>query len=228
MKRFYERMAAETSTARDDLMSAPFIQYALQGDLSRSQYVAFLTQAYHHVKHTVPLLMSLGSRLPAAHGWLQQAVVEYVEEEVGHDEWILSDIEACGADANAVRHGTPAHATELMVAYAYHQIDRQNPIGFFGMVHVLEGTSVAAATDAASALQKSLGLPDRAFTYLNSHGNLDQEHVKFFETLMNRIEDPNDQAAIIHCAQRFYRLYGDIFRSLPMPSQQQSKARHAA
>lgn len=227
MSYFYERLAAQTQDARSGLLSTPFIQDALRGRLSKLQYVAFLTQAYHHVRHTVPLLMSLGSRLPAAYSWLQHAVVEYVEEEVGHDEWILSDIKACGADAEAVRFGTPSHATDLMVAYAYHQIDRLNPMGFFGMVHVLEGTSVAAATDAASALQKSLHLPDGAFTYLNSHGNLDQEHVKFFEGLMNRIENPQDQAVIIHCAQRFYKLYGDIFRSLPHHSVQAEVA-HAA
>ena len=32
-----------------------------------------------------------------------------------------------------------------MVAYAYDMIHRVNPIGFFGMVLVLEGTSTAAA-----------------------------------------------------------------------------------
>jgi hypothetical protein len=31
---------------------------------------------------------------------------------------------------------------------------------------------------------------------------------------MNRIEDPAEQVQIIHSAKVFYRLYGDIFRSL--------------
>ena len=29
------------------------------------------------------------------------------------------------------------------------------------------------------------------------HGALDQDHMRFFERLMNRIDDPDDQAAII-------------------------------
>jgi hypothetical protein len=37
---------------------------------------------------------------------------------------------------------------------------RGNPLGFFGMVHVLEGTSVSLALLAADAIQKPLGLPD--------------------------------------------------------------------
>ena len=38
----------------------------------------------------------------------------------------------------------PNVATELMVAYAYDTIQRINPMAFFGMVYVLEGTSIQA------------------------------------------------------------------------------------
>ena len=33
--------------------------------------------------------------------------------------------------------------------------------------------------------------------------------------LMNRLEDQADRRAVLHCAGMMYRLYGDIFRSLP-------------
>jgi len=100
------------------------------------------------------------------------------------------------------------------VSYAYDMIDRVNPLGFFGMVHVLEGTSIAIADNAASRIRQALGLPKKAFSYLYSHGALDLEHVKFFEDLMDRIEDPRDQAQIVHAANVFYGLYGNIFRTL--------------
>ena len=38
----------------------------------------------------------------------------------------------------------------------------------------------------------ALGLPDAAFSYLHSHGTLDQEHTQHFELLMDRIEAPAD------------------------------------
>jgi pyrroloquinoline quinone (PQQ) biosynthesis protein C len=159
--------------------------------------------------------MACGSRLPETHGWLRSAVAEYIDEERGHEEWILNDIAACGGDAEAVRHGMPAPATELMVAYVHDYIARRNPVGFFGMVHVLEGTSTALATSAAQVIRGALGLPPEAFTYLTSHGTLDLEHVRFFAGLMDRLDDPVDQAAVTHVANMVYRLYGDIFRSLP-------------
>lgn len=221
---FHARLVAETAAERAGLLGTPIIQGCLRGDVSLPSYLAFLREAYHHVSHTVPLMRAFKARLDAGHAWLEGALDEYIEEEQGHDEWILDDIRACGGDAEAVRRGPPGHATEVMVAYAYDTIARRNPLGFFGMVHVLEGTSVSIALMAADQIQKPLGLPDSAFSYLRSHGTLDQEHTAHFELLMEQIEDPADQDAIVHAAKAFYRLYGDVFRSLPLPQGQVAAA----
>jgi pyrroloquinoline quinone (PQQ) biosynthesis protein C len=210
----YERLIAETGEARERFLAIPILQRALRGAVSRDDYLAFLAQAYQHVKHTVPLLMGCGYRLPDRLDWLREAMGEYIEEEMGHEEWILDDIATCGGDREAARNADPFPATELMVAYAYDVIQRRHPVGFFGMVLVLEGTSVAIASQAAAVIQDRLELPKQAFRYLNSHGSLDQDHIKFFENLMNRISDPAEQVLIIHCAKMFYLLYGNIFRAI--------------
>ena len=211
---FFQQLQKQTESARATLLSAPIIVKSLQGNISLDEYVAFLTQAYHHVKHTVSLLMAVGARLPQEKEWLREAVAEYIEEEIGHQEWILNDIECCGFDKEVARKSTPNVATELMVAYAYDMVNRVNPLGFFGMVQVLEGTSVAIAEQAADRIRSSLELPKEAFSYLYSHGSLDQQHLQFFENLMNRIGQPEEQRVIIHSAKVFYQLYGNIFRSL--------------
>jgi len=211
---FFQTLQTETEQARARLLCAPIIQRALDGRISLAEYAAFLGQAYHHVRHTVPLLMATGARLPARYAWLRSAVAEYIQEELGHEEWILNDLGACGFDSEAVRRSRPTLPTEVMVSYAYDMINRVNPLGFFGMVHVLEGTSINIADHAANRIREALSLPRKAFSYLYSHGALDIEHVQFFENLMNRIEDPADQDQIVHAANAFYGLYGDIFRSL--------------
>ncbi len=211
---FFAQLQTATEEGRDYLYAAPLIHDSVAGRTDLQTYVAYLCQAYHHVRHTTPLLMAAGSRFSAQQEWLRDAMAEYIDEECGHQEWILNDIAACGFDREAARRTAPTVATEVMVAYAYYTIDRVSPVGFFGMVHVLEGTSIALADRAADALQKHLGLPDAAFSYLRSHGALDQEHVKFFSGLMDRIDDPADQRLIVHCAQVFYRLFGDVLRSV--------------
>jgi pyrroloquinoline quinone (PQQ) biosynthesis protein C len=216
MKKFFEQLQTETQSSRESFLGIEQLARGARGEISCETYVAFLVQAYHHVKHTVPLLMSCGSRIPMEKEWLRVAIAEYIDEETGHQEWILNDIKACGVDPEPHRYGTPNPETELMVSYAYDAISRGNPVGFFGMVLVLEGTSIQLATNAAETIQSSLRLPDSAFSYLSSHGSLDLEHMKFYESLVNRLDDDADKAAIIHMANMMYRLYGDVFRSLPL------------
>ena len=211
---FYEHLIEVTADARAQLLAAPAIAGCLRGEVSREAYLAFLGQAYQHVRHTTPLLMAVGARLPARLGWLLRPLAEYIEEEIGHEEWILSDIAAAGGDAAAARNSLPDLPAEVMVAYAYDLANRGNPAGFFGMVFVLEGTSVALALHAADLIQQALGLPDNAFTYLRSHGTLDQEHTRHLAELLERMEE-KDQDEVIRCARIFYKLYGDVFRDLP-------------
>ncbi|MBM4192683.1 MAG: iron-containing redox enzyme family protein [Gammaproteobacteria bacterium] len=210
----YGCLAESTREARGFLLSAPIIQRTLRGEVTRELYVAFLTQAYHHVKHTVPLLMAVGSRLDDSREWLRSELVHYVEEEHGHEQWILNDIAASGGDAEGVRRSKPQVETDAMVAYAYDVAMRRNPVGCFGMVFVLEGTSVALALEAASRIQSALALPDRAFSYLRSHGKLDQEHTQHLAGIVNRLDAPTDQEAITSCANAMFWLYGNVFRSL--------------
>jgi hypothetical protein len=101
-----------------------------------------------------------------------------------------------------------------MVAFAWDTVLRGNPVGFFGMVHVLEGTSVALAIRAADAIQAATGLPSRAFTYLRSHGELDKEHVEHLSSILERLTAVEDCAAVTRCARGIYWLYGQVFRGL--------------
>ena len=210
---FFEQLVAKTEAQRQYLLSAPIISEALAGKVSIDQYVAFLTQAYHHVKHMCRYLW------PVVHASLNtRSGYETRSPNTLRKSWGTKNGYSMILLLAALIKSKPgpksAMATELMVSYAYDTIARNNPLGFFGMVHVLEGTSIALADSAASEIKTSLALPQKAFTYLTSHGALDQEHVKFFQGLMNRITDADDQHAIIHAAQRFYHLYGNIFHSL--------------
>jgi len=216
---FHERLALETAAERASLLDVPIIQACLRSQISAESYLAFLTQAYHHVRHTVPLLKACRTALPVRLEWMKPSLDEYIAEEAGHDQWILDDIRSAGGDADAVRTGAPGHATEVMVAYAYDAIARRHPLMFLGMVHVLEGTSNALALVAADHIQRALGLPDDAFGYLRSHGTLDREHVMHYAALVDQLNDEADRTAVIHGAKAFYRLYGDVFRSLPLADQ---------
>lgn len=224
---FFDRLVTETEPARLSLLSVPQIQDGLTGRISLDTYIAYLAEAYHHVKHTVPLMRAARAALRPGQEWLIPALDEYIEEEEGHEEWILNDIRHAGGNEEAVRHGTPRAATQAMVDEAYRFIRDENAAGFFGMVYVLEGTSTAIATHGAEAVRKSLNLSKSCFTYLTSHGSLDIQHMEFFRTLMNRVTDPADQQAIITMANRVFALFAGLFRAIPH-SRHTDEVRHVA
>ncbi len=213
---FFDRLVRETAEERARLYNVPQIRAGLAGNISRETYIRYLQQAYHHVRHTVPLLMACGAALPDSKAFLRDALAEYIDEERGHEQWILNDIAAAGGDPEEAASRPPLPETEFMVSYAYDFIRRKNPVGFFGMVFVLEGTSTALATRGAEALARNLKLPKSAFSYLLSHGALDISHMNFFANLVNGLRDEEDRQAIIHVARRMFLLFANMFAAIPL------------
>jgi pyrroloquinoline quinone (PQQ) biosynthesis protein C len=204
---------SETVKDREAFLTIPIVQHAIRNGASRQLYVDFLTEAYHHVKHTFRLLALAASRTSDER--YQDALVEYMEEERGHEKWILDDIKTVGGDPEAVQAGAPGMPCRIMVGYAYYAIEHVSAYTYLGSVHVLEGMSVLLADKLADAMKKSLGQEsDAGFTYLRTHGSLDTDHVAFFRTLVDGFEDPFTQRIIIDHARIFYRLYGAIFQDL--------------
>ncbi len=209
----FERLFEETAEARERFMAIPLVKHAVASGGTREMYLAFLTEAYHHVKHTFPLLSVAAARTRDES--YQTALLIYMNEERGHDKWILDDIRAIGGDADAAARGSGSIPCQVMVGYAYYCIEWISPYALLGMVHVLEGLSVMLAHSVAGAVQKSLGAGGAAgFSYLQSHGTLDVEHTALFRKLIDSFEDRETQDVIIAAARVMYRLYGAIFEDL--------------
>jgi pyrroloquinoline quinone (PQQ) biosynthesis protein C len=207
-------LVQQTAASRHAFIDRPLIQEVLGSGASKDLYLDFLGQAYHHVKCTAPLLELAAARCGADDRPYQAALFEYVKEEYGHDEWILEDIEALGGDPEASRRSLPRFPCKVMVGHAYYLIDRVSPYALLGMIHVLEGMSVALASRAVERLRKTIsGSTDAGFKYLTTHSDLDIEHIKFFEELICTI-DPRHLPVVIDSACDFYRLYGAIFQDL--------------
>ena len=213
MSRFDQLLAA-TADARQQFIEIPLIQETMREGAPKALYLDFLGQAYHHVKHTVRLLALALARCGPDDPSYQNALIEYIVEERGHEEWILDDIYALGGNAEEVRTATPRSPCRVMVGHAYYLIDHVSPFAMLGMVHVLEGMSVALAAKAVAALQRRLQTDTGAgFKYLTTHGGLDVEHTKLLESLIAELPSSRSQI-VIDAARDFYRLYGDIFRDI--------------
>lgn len=184
------------------------------GNLTKALYISFLTQWYHILKHTLPIILATQSRLTEETEWLTDVIGEFTEQMVSNEELILNDIAVCGGDIEQVRHSRAHMTTELMVSYAYDTVNRINPLGILGMHHVLEGAVLSLAHRSADNIGNTSLVPKDALTYLYTHGSLLQDNADVFIGVMNRIDRSEDRNQIIRSAQIFYKLYADIFLSL--------------
>ena len=174
----------------------------------------------------------------------RKALLEYLDEEQGHEEWILDDIAHIGGDAEAVRRGDGDWPVRAMVSWVYYAVGFLNPYSMLGTVLVLErtsvdiampakipteGTSVDIASAGADAVRKRLGMigEQKGFSYLTSHGTLDREHIVFFQNLVNTVESEENRRAIIDTANMVYALWGEMFAKLARDAEKRSE-RNAA
>ncbi len=223
---FYRDLLDATAAERAEFMTIPVIARACSEGVGRAAYVDFLSQAYHHVRQTCPLLALAASHCGPGDAVYREALFDYIAEERGHEAWILEDIAALGGDADAVRQGAPRLPCHLMVAYAHYAIAFVSPYAMLGMVHVLEGMSVALAQRAAMSIATRVGMGEGGggFRYLSSHGGLDVEHVAFFRELVDGIDRPGAHEAVLETARVIYRLYGDLFRDIASRHEELSHA----
>jgi pyrroloquinoline quinone (PQQ) biosynthesis protein C len=212
----FQNLLSDTTPQRNAFIAIPLIQEVLKSGAPRALYIDFLGQAYHHVKNTAPLLALAAARCRAEDNIYQTALFEYIEEERGHEAWILEDIEALGGDAASVRHSAPRLPCKVMVGHAYYVVERISPYALLGMIHVLEGMAVALAGSAVAALRSSVGPSgEGGFKYLTTHGDLDVEHSALFADLVERL-GARHLPVIVESTADFYKLYGDIFRDIDL------------
>jgi len=210
----FERIHKATELARSNFLATPMLMSAANGNIDHKLYTTYLEQTYHHVKHTCPLLAAALAQCTNQDAVLREALIEYIDEEKNHEEWILNDIAHIDPQANLGQIRTEAGgiAVESMVAYMYYLIEHKSPYTMLGMVYVLEGTSTDLASIAAGSISKTLGIKNhKGFSYLRSHGAVDVEHIKFYQNLVNTIDDDEIILLIIKAANSIYKLWSNVF-----------------
>jgi long-chain acyl-CoA synthetase len=211
VKDTFDTLAAQTRVDSARFLSIPFVRWVVEDRAHPLPcYVDFLRQSYHHVKHTVRLLAAAASAHPQEP--VRKALVHYINDEYGHEEWVLGDLRTLGVDVEEVRRERPYPTTEALVSYVYHAIQNVNPWSMFGMIWVLEGNSVGLAQKYADAMQRAHGLPKEALVYLTTHGVADLGHIEFFKNTLNaHVESQRDLDDVVQAAKVVYRLWGEIF-----------------
>jgi hypothetical protein len=98
----------------------------------------------------------------------------HIEEERGHDEWVLADLELMGFDRQDVLRRVPSPTAARLVGAQYYWILHYHPVALFGYFAVMEG--FPPQPELIDELVERTGYPRKAFHSFAAHGELDPQH----------------------------------------------------
>ncbi|MGH9421341.1 MAG: iron-containing redox enzyme family protein, partial [Thermoanaerobaculia bacterium] len=168
---------------------------------------------YHIVRHFCPVMEKAQARC-ADFPEVRQELRERIEEERGHETWVLEDIAAIGGDVAGAQANPPSAPVQAMIAFNYLDAERGNPCSVLGMLYTLEVVSSVyggrAADSIAQAIQRDVA--GAGFKFLLSHASMDAEHMAKLNRLVKTISDPNAQTAIVNSTRVNFFQFGYMFR----------------
>jgi hypothetical protein len=167
----------------------------------RDLYPEYLATMHGIVRASVPLMetartrsLELADRDPVA-----ATVAEYFEkhigEEIGHDEWLLEDLEALGRDRAAVLTRTPSPAVAGVIGAQYYWILHVHPVALLGYTMLLEGYAPAPA-DVEDLMARTGYGPD-AFRTMSGHAELDPGHADELAETIDSLPLSAEQSAVL-------------------------------
>lgn len=209
----YARLMEAVAEARAAATLQPGVERLLSEGMDREEYLNFMEQLYHVVWHFCPTMAVAAGHCGDEYRALRYGLYHNIDEEKGHEAWVLDDIAGLGGDPLAVANGKPAVPIQAMIGYNYYVAERKSPWAVLGMVHVLEEISANYAGRVAKMVADRLGVTDgKGFRFLGTHGTMDVSHVSSFKGLVENITDDEDFEALVDAVEVNYALFGALFR----------------
>jgi pyrroloquinoline quinone (PQQ) biosynthesis protein C len=194
----------------------PQLQAMLGGTFSKSSYAKFLIQLYPIVSNFCPVMAAAAGRCADRYTNLRQYLYEHIEHEKGHETMVMNDLEQLGYKCDDLSTVNPGPAARAMLAYNYYAIDRIDPHYVIGMVYVLELMSSGYASNIAQSISRSIDHPmTRGFSFLDSHGTLDDDHLIDLIGLIQSIESPELVEKVIDSVDMNFYLFRQVICDLP-------------
>ena len=194
---FFADLVGRTDEARREFETHPVVLEAVANGMSVERYRHLLLELYHVVWHFNPVCAAAASRLADTHREVRYFLYEHMQEESGHESWVMNDLEAVGVDPAATRAHPPSLDTLAMTGYNHWAADRRHPCSVLGMMYTLEVIASVYGGTFASAIRESLLLEgERGISFIGSHATMDAEHMVALRKVLNTITDDAAREAV--------------------------------
>ena len=210
---FFITLVEMTDASRRELEMIPKMHSMIHQGLTLAEYKGFLHDLYHIVWHFCPIMAAAAARCDDRHRQVRYELYQRIEEEKGHETWVLEDIEAVGGDVSGARAIPPSAPVQAMIAFNYYSAERVHPCSVVGMLYMLEVVSSVYAGRVSDSIARAIGRDVDAggFKFLISHSAMDVEHLAKLNLLVKTIAEPAAQESIINSTRVNFFQFGRMF-----------------
>ena len=202
MLSFFADLVMQTDEDRRAFENHPVLMDAVANGMTVERYSKLLMELYHVVWHFNPVCAAAASRMgDPAHETLQPLrhfLYEHMQEEAGHETWVLNDLDALGVTNADAKDYTPSVHALALAGYNYWSAERRHPCSALGMLYALEVISSVYGGPFATAIRESLLLDgDHGVTFIASHASLDAQHMAELRQVLNQVTDGAAGQAVV-------------------------------
>ena len=206
MLSFFADLVMQTDEDRRAFENHPVLMDAVANGMPVERYRQLLLELYHVVWHFNPVCAAAASRMgDPAHESLQPLrhfLYEHMQEESGHETWVLNDLDAVGVPLSDARAYQPSVHALALAGYNYWAAERRHPCAALGMLYTLEVIASVYGGPFASAIRESLLLDgDQGVSFIASHASLDTQHMAELRQVLNQVADGAARAAVVESAR---------------------------
>ena len=209
---FFITLVENSDASRRAIETSPRVHSMIHKGLTLAEYRAFLRDLYHIVWHFCPIMATAAAHCGDDLRNVRYDLYERIDEEKGHEDWVLEDIAAMGGDVKA-DIAAPSAPVQAMIGYNYYAAERVHPCSVLGMLYVLEVVASVYGGKAADSIARAIGRdPGKGgFRFLSSHATMDADHFAQLNVLLKTIDDPAAQAAVIDSTRVNFHQFAQLF-----------------
>jgi pyrroloquinoline quinone (PQQ) biosynthesis protein C len=212
---FFADLVTRTDEARRAFESNSKVLEIVANGLPLERYRKLLLELYHVVWHFNPVCAAAASRVGDDQKQVRHFLYDHMNEEKGHEEWVVADLDAVGVKASEVKDYKPTEHMLALNGYNYWAADRRHPCSVLGMLYALEVIASVYGGPLTTSISDSLLLQgDRGISFISSHATLDAEHMADLRVILNTLTDDASKDAIIESTVFNFHQFGRVLEAV--------------
>lgn len=211
MSTFFLELVEQTDEARRAFETSSKVLDIVANGLPLDRYRKLLLELYHVVWHFNPTCAAAACRITDQHRNVRYFLYDHMNEEKGHEEWVLNDLQVVGVSAGMARAYSPTLVMLGLNGYNYWSADRRHPCSVLGMIYTLEVVASVYGGQMTAAITDSLLLEgDRGISFISSHATMDAEHMAELRVVLNQVVDDEAKTAIVESTVFNFHQFGKV------------------